>query len=88
MGFQALGSGIRDRSSGMKYAEWNCRGVSEFLGKTELKPRIYGRKTDFFQEGICNDAKVIGNSGICNNAEVISKKWIYNGVELTGNSSG
>ena len=26
-------------SSGMKYAEWNCRGVSEVSGKIELKPR-------------------------------------------------
>ena len=30
-------------SSGMKYAEWNCRGVREVLGKTELKPKRYGR---------------------------------------------
>ena len=35
-------------SSGMKYAEWNCRGVSEVSGKTELKPRRYGRKTEFY----------------------------------------
>ena len=28
-------------SSGMKYAEWNCRGVSEVSRKTELKPRIF-----------------------------------------------
>ena len=41
-----------------------------------------------FQEGICNDAKVIGNSGICNGAEVIGNKWICNGAKLTGNSSG
>ena len=94
-------------SSGMKYAEWNCRGVSEVSGKTELKPRRYGRKTEFyfilfyfFQEGICNGAKVIRNSGIrngaevicnkwiCNSVEVISNKWICNGAELTGNSSG
>ena len=65
-------------SSGMKYAEWNCRGVSEVSGKTELKPRRYGRKiefyTFFFQEGICNGAKVIENSGICNGAEVIGNK--------------
>ena len=26
-------------SSGMKYVEWNCRGVNEVSGKTELKPR-------------------------------------------------
>ena len=42
-------------SSRMEYAEWNCRGVSEVLGKTELKPRRYGHIL-FFQEGICNDA--------------------------------
>ena len=35
-------------SSGMKYAEWNCRGVSEVSGKIELKPRRYGRKTEFY----------------------------------------
>ena len=35
-------------SSGMKYAEWNCRGVSEVSGKTELKPRRYGRKIEFY----------------------------------------
>ena len=64
-------------SSGMKYAEWNYRGVSEVSGKTELKPRRYGWKKEFFfQEGICNGVKVIGN------------KWICNGMELTGNSSG
>ena len=34
--------------SGMKYAKWNCRGVSEVLGKTELKPRRYGQKTEFY----------------------------------------
>ena len=77
----------------MKYAEWNCRGVSEVSRKIELKPRRYDRKTElkpiiFFQEGICNGAKVIRNSGICNDAEVISNKWICNDVELTGNSSG
>ena len=33
-------------SLGRNYVEWNCRGVSEVLGKTELKPRRYGRKTD------------------------------------------
>ena len=76
--------------SGMKYAEWNCRGVREVSGKTELKPRRYGRKTEFFffQEGIYNGVKVIGNSGICNDAEVISNTWICNDAELTGNSSG
>ena len=42
----------------------------------------------FFQEGIYNGAKVIGNSGICNGTEVIGNKWICNGAELTGNSSG
>ena len=31
-------------SSDMKYAKWNCRGVNEVSGKTELKPRRYGRK--------------------------------------------
>ena len=41
----------------------------------------------FFQEEICNGAKVIRNSGIGNSAEVIGNKWICNGVELTGNSS-
>ena len=35
-------------SSGMKYAEWNCRSVNEVSGKTELKPRRYGRKTEFY----------------------------------------
>ena len=48
----------------------------------------------FFQEGICNGAKVIENSGICNDAKVIgnsgicSAEVICNGAELTGNSSG
>ena len=42
----------------------------------------------FFQEGICNGVKVIGNSGICNGVEVISNRWICNGAKLTGNSSG
>ena len=35
-------------SLGMKYAEWNCRGVSQVLGKIELKPRIYGQKIEFY----------------------------------------
>ena len=35
-------------SSGMKYAEWNCRDVNEVSGKTELKPSIYDPKTEFY----------------------------------------
>ena len=34
--------------SGMKYAESNYRGVSEVSRKIELKPRRYGRKTEFY----------------------------------------
>ena len=62
-----------------------CQGI---FRENRVETKEIWPKNRIFQEGICNDAKVIGNSGICNDAEVIGNKWICNGAELTGNSSG
>ena len=83
-------------SLGMKYEEWNCRGVSEVSGKTELKPRRYGQKTEWilfffifiFRNWSATVRKWLKTVESATTRKWAGTKWICNGMELTNNSSG